>query len=398
MVYDYCIIGGGIVGLSTALKLLQTKPGAEVVVLEKEAGLAQHQTGHNSGVIHAGIYYTPGSLKARLCREGLVATKAFCDRHDIAYDTCGKLIVATSADELQRMEALYQRASANDVPLTRVGAEELRDLEPNICGVGALLASETAIVDYRLICEAMALEIRQLGGEIRTGARVDTIKENAEQVEIGAGGDLLRARQLVICAGAQADRLVRMAGMDPDFAIIPFRGEYYLLDDSKSGVVKHLIYPVPDPELPFLGIHLTRTIGGGVTVGPNAVVGFARENYARFGIDVADSLEMLRFSGFWKMARTHWRHALGELQNSALKALYLKQCQKYCPSLTLADLKPMEAGIRAQAVSKTGQLLQDFHFMATAKVLAVCNAPSPAATSAIPIGAMIVERLGHPAP
>lgn len=321
MTFDYCVVGGGIVGLSTALKLLQTRLGASVVVLEKEAGLARHQTGHNSGVIHAGIYYAPGSLKARLCREGLVATKAFCDRHAIAYDTCGKLIVATSSDELQRMEALHQRSAANDVPLTRVGADELRELEPNIRGVGALLAPETAIVDYRLICEAMAREIRDLGGDIRTGARVETIQESADHVEVRAWGDLLRARRLVICAGAQADRLVRIAGMEPDFAIVPFRGEYYLLDDSKSSVVNHLIYPVPDPELPFLGIHLTRTIEGRVTVGPNAVVGFARENYSRFGVDLVDSLEMLRFP-----ASGRWRARIGGTRSVSSRTRRSRHC------------------------------------------------------------------------
>ncbi|AGI24943.1 L-2-hydroxyglutarate oxidase [Pseudomonas sp. MT3] len=393
MTYDFCIIGGGIVGLATAMRLLQVRPGASLLLLEKEDSLARHQTGHNSGVIHAGIYYAPGSLKADLCKRGAQATQDFCDEHGIAYDVCGKLLVASSALELQRMDALLERSKLNGLDVKRVEAGELREREPNIVGLGGLFLSSTGIVDYRQVCQAMAKVIERSGGEVRLGVKVDAIREGGDNVHIRAGDEGWTARQLVACAGLQSDRLARLAGIETQHQIIPFRGEYYRLPASKNDIVKHLIYPIPDPELPFLGIHLTRMIDGSVTVGPNAVLGFAREGYPKFSTHLADVLEYARFPGFWKTIGANLRSGLAEMKNSLFKAGYLEQCRKYCPSLQLDDLQPIEAGIRAQAVMRDGTLVHDFLFLETPRMLHVCNAPSPAATSAIPIGEMIADRL-----
>lgn len=393
MIYDFCVVGGGIVGLATALELLRRRPGASLLLLEKELRVGTHQTGHNSGVIHAGIYYAPGSLKARLCTEGLRATKNFCDEHGIAYDTCGKLIVATNDVELRRTDALYDRATANGLRLTRVGAAELRELEPNITGVGALLSPDTAIVSYRQICERMAELLEAAGTDIRLGTSVSQIRESSASVVVAAGDESWSARQLVCCGGLQSDRLARMAGARADFRIVPFRGEYFALPAARNDVVKHLIYPAPDPDLPFLGIHLTRMIDGSVTVGPNAVLGLSREGYGRFSFNPRDALDLATFPGFWKLVAKNRGHAATELRNSLWKRRYLEECRKYCPSLTIEDLHPHPAGIRAQAVTPQGEAIHDFLFAETSRTLHVCNAPSPAATSAIPIGRMIANKL-----
>ncbi|MFV3304636.1 L-2-hydroxyglutarate oxidase [Pseudomonas sp. NY15181] len=397
MTYDFCIIGGGIVGLATAMRLLQLRPGASLLLLEKEESLARHQTGHNSGVIHAGIYYAPGSLKADLCKRGAQATKDFCDEHEIPYDVCGKLLVASSALELQRMDALLERSKLNGLDVSRVDAGELRELEPNIVGQGGLFVSSTGIVDYRQVCRAMASVIERAGGEVRLEVQVNAIREGGEHVLIRSGEQTWKAKQLVACAGLQSDRLARLAGIEVQHQIIPFRGEYYRLPASRNDIVQHLIYPIPDPTLPFLGIHLTRMIDGSVTVGPNAVLGFAREGYPKFSTNLSDVAEYARFPGFWKTIGANLRSGLNEMKNSLFKAGYLEQCRKYCPSLELSDLQPMEAGIRAQAVLRDGTLVHDFLFLETPRMLHVCNAPSPAATSAIPIGEMIAERLLKPA-
>jgi len=393
MIFDYCVIGGGIVGLATAMRLLETRPGSSLVVLEKENRLAKHQTGHNSGVIHAGIYYPPGSLKAELCRKGAVATKTFCAENGIRFDVCGKLLVATSTAEVVRMEALYERSRQNGVEVARVGAEELKEREPNVRGLGALLVPSTGIVDYSEICRAMGCRIEALGGEIHLSSRVSGIREKAAAVDIDCEGKSWRAKKLIVCGGLQSDRLAMSAGLSIDHRIIPFRGEYYRLPPDKNAIVRHLIYPIPDPALPFLGIHLTRMIDGGVTVGPNAVIGFAREGYPRLSVDLSDTVDIMRFPGFWKTAFSHRKSALQEFRNSFWKAGYLKECQKYCPSLDLSDLLPYEAGIRAQAVHKDGTLIHDFLFAETDRMLHVCNAPSPAATSALPIAEMIIARM-----
>lgn len=394
MRYEFCVIGGGIVGLATALSLLEQRPGASLVLVEKEEAVGRHQTGHNSGVIHSGIYYAPESFKARMCREGCDLVKDFCTRFGIPYQTTGKLIVATNALEEQRMVSLHERSIKNNIAVERLSGAELQRLEPNISGVGALLVPSTGIVDYKKICEAMCAQITGAGGEIRLGTAVEGITEVAGEVQVRLStGDTIRADRLVACAGLQSDRLAQMAGLPIDVRIVPFKGEYYTLPASKSQIVKHLIYPVPDPELPFLGVHLTRMIDGTVTVGPNAVLGFAREGYGRGAFKLADAAETLTYPGFWKLARANWSSGLAEMKNSLLKRGYLKECRKYCPSLELEDLQSYSAGIRAQAVRKDGGLVHDFLFSETDRTMHVLNAPSPAATSSIPIGRMIAQRL-----
>jgi len=391
-VLDYCVIGGGIVGLATAMELLKRQPGARLILLEKESALAQHQTGRNSGVIHSGIYYAPGSLKADLCRRGAAATKSFCDEHGIRYEICGKLLVATNAVEAERMKALIERARKNQIDVEPLSAEELKREEPNITGTGALLVKSTGIVDYREVARAMAGVIGSLGGQIECGTNVDFIQEKSGEVTIGAGGRQWTAKHLIACAGLQSDRVAKIAGCRIEHQIVPFRGEYYRLRPNKNGIVRHLIYPIPDPDLPFLGIHLTRMIDGGVTVGPNAVLGFAREGYRKFSFDWRDVREYCGFAGFWKTIRANLRSGVNEMRNSLSKRVYLGECRKYCPSLELEDLVPDKAGIRAQAVMRDGTLVHDFLFVQTERMLHVCNAPSPAATSAIPIGQMIADK------
>ena len=394
MTYRHCIVGGGIVGLATAAELIRRDPAARIIVLEKEAGLARHQTGHNSGVIHAGIYYAPGSLKARLCREGAEATKAFCRATGIPFETCGKLLVATTPAEMARMEALKGRAAENGIAIEEISAATLRHIEPNVAGLGAILVPATGIVDYRRICEALAERLRDAGVEIRTQATVTAIAEDGQGVDVGlAGGERIRAGSLVACAGLQSDRVAAMAGLNPTHRIVPFRGEYYTLPASKSAIVRHLIYPIPDPALPFLGVHLTRMIDGRVTLGPNAVLGFDREGYSKGSLRLSDVRDMAGFPGFWKMARRNWRSGLDEFRNSISRRGYLELCRKYCPSLTLDDLGAPGAGIRAQAVMADGTLQQDFLFLDSPRQLHVCNAPSPAATSAMPIARLIVDRI-----
>lgn len=386
---DFCIIGGGIVGLATALTLLERCPGASLVLLEKESTVATHQTGHNSGVIHSGIYYAPGSLKARLCREGAQAVVEFCQGHAIPYDVCGKMIVATSPLELDRLAALETRAGENGIACERIDAAELGRREPNITGLGALFIPSTGIVDYPAMCRAMATRIAALGGRIVFDCRVSGISEQGGGVTVTAGDHAWQARQLIACAGLQADRVAALGGIEPDFQIIPFRGEYYRLPDRLANVASTLIYPVPDPDLPFLGIHLTRMIDGGMTVGPNAVLGFAREGYPRLSFNAADVVRYLAFPGFWRVMRANLGSGLVEMKNSLFRKGYLEMCRRYCPSLTLADLRPEPAGIRAQAVMRDGSLVHDFLVRQTARSVHVCNAPSPAATSSLPIGRMI---------
>lgn len=398
MSYSHCVIGGGIVGLATATEILRRDPAARLILIEKEVGFARHQTGHNSGVIHAGIYYAPGSLKARFCREGERATKDFCIAHNIPFETCGKLIVSTDDIELTRMQGLIQRAAQNDIAIREVSATGLRALEPNITGNGAILVPSTGIVDYSRICAAMAEDLRQAGATILTGTAVTGITENGTSVDILLrNGQSITCGHLVSCAGLQSDRLARLGGLKPTHRIVPFRGEYYTLPASRASIVRHLIYPVPDPALQFLGIHLTRMIDGRITIGPNAVLGFHREGYPKGSINLRDVLDMASFGGFWKLALTQRRAALAEFGNSISRRRYLDLCRKYCPGLTLADMGAPGAGIRAQAVLADGTLLQDFLFLETGRQLHVCNAPSPAATSAIPIGRAIVDRLENAA-
>ena len=378
--------------MATAHKLLAAQPDASLVLIEKEEVPGSHQTGHNSGVIHAGIYYEPDSLKAQLCREGLDATVAFCRFHDLAYEQCGKLIVATNTLEEERLDSLYTRAKKNGLKLRRISGSELHELEPNIAGTAALLSPATGIVDYQEITSKLAELVTMKGGNLVLGSAVDYIAENKEFVEIRAGQKKWKAMKLVVCGGLQADRLARMAGIDIDFRIIPFRGEYFKLPASKNNIVKHLIYPAPDPSLPFLGVHLTRMIDGSVTVGPNAVLGLAREGYPRLSINIRDLLSLVSFTGFWKLIWKYRSHSFKELRGSFFRMAYLKDCQKYCPELRISDLLPHRAGIRAQVVTKEGDPVHDFMYEQTDRMLHIYNAPSPAATSALPIGEMIAQK------
>jgi L-2-hydroxyglutarate oxidase len=393
MIHDFCVIGGGIVGLASAMKLLDMRPGASLVLIEKEAGPGLHQTGHNSGVIHSGIYYQPGSLKAEFCRRGGQATLDFAREHGVCVETCGKHIVATNDLELRRLDTLLERASLNRIAAERIDAAELRRREPAITGLGAIFTPSTGIVDYRGVCTAMAASIRAAGGEIVTGSEVVLIAEAGNHVTIDTPERSWTARRLLVCAGLQSDRLARLAGLPIRHRIVPFRGEYFRLPPRLDGIVSSLIYPVPDPDLPFLGIHLTRMIDGSITVGPNAVLGFAREKYGRFGFDFRDTADWLAYRGLWRTLATHRRSALVEMRNSLWRGGYLAECRKYCPSLTVEDLQPHPAGVRAQAVMTDGTLAHDFLFVASERQLHVCNAPSPAATSAIPIGEMVAGKL-----
>ncbi len=393
--YDYLLISDGIVGASTALQLKQRFPAARVLLLEKERAAAYHQTGHNSGVIHAGVYYAPGSLKARFCREGAQATIDLCERCRIPYVRCGKLLVATDAGEWDRLDALTERCRENRIEVQPQSRQQLKKREPNISGVAALLVPATGIVDYRQVTAALLEEFTGLGGEVRFSVQVEALYEQEQYIEAVCGGERLRSRFLVSCAGLMADRVLAMLGISADFRIVPFRGEYYQLPEHYNQIVTHLIYPVPDPTLPFLGVHLTRMIDGSVTVGPNAVVGWKREGYGRVNFSPRDSWDNLSYPGFWKVMRSHLGSGLAEMKNSVWKRGYLERVRKYCPQLALNDLRPYPAGIRAQAVKRDGSLVHDFLFAESPRSLHVCNAPSPAATSALPIGAYICDKVGQ---
>lgn len=396
--YDCLVIGGGIIGASTAWHLGRRFPGQRILLLEKEPSLAQHQTGRNSGVIHSGIYYTPGSLKSELCKAGLQATIEFCEANGIAYEQCGKLLVATSDEDEVRMRALLRRAAEVGVEAEPLNARELRELEPNIVGSGAILVPATGIVDYRAIAARMAQLFAEQGGEVRLGAEVLDIRERGDAVEIRLQGrdQPVMTRYVVACGGLMADRLAKMQGLDIDFAIVPFRGEYYRLPAARRGLITHLIYPIPDPALPFLGIHLTRMIDGSITVGPNAVQGWKREGYGRINVSARDVYSMMRFPGFWRVLRKNLGTGVQETWQSIWKRGYLERVRRYCPGIGLDDLRPHPVGIRAQAVMRNGSIAEDFLFAESERSLHVCSAPSPAATAAIPIGARIADRVRPP--
>lgn len=397
MIYDYIIIGGGIVGASTAWQLQQRFAKKKVLLLEKERSFARHQTGHNSGVIHAGVYYEPGSLKANFCKAGVVATQKFCDQNTIPYLRCGKLLVATSEFEVERMEALFERCHNNKIEADLLDGKQLKSREPNIRGLGGIFVKETAIVNYQQVAGKMVDQFVEMGGDARLNHRVISLDESNSDVTVVASynqnGVRFKGRFLISCSGLMADRVTRMLGIPTDFQIIPFRGEYYQLPPKYNQIVHHLIYPIPDPKLPFLGVHLTRMINGSVTVGPNAVLGWKREGYGRFNVNTKDIKDMVCFSGFWHLLRHHLSTGLIETKNSLWKPGYLKLVQKYCPLLQLSDLHSYPAGIRAQAVMKDGSLVHDFLFAESPRSLHVCNAPSPAATSAIPIGEYICDKV-----
>lgn len=390
---DFVVVGGGIVGLASALRLQERHPYSRILLLEKEPAIARHQTGRNSGVIHAGVYYAPGSLKARFCREGAAATRAFCAEHAIPYEDCGKLIVATDEAELPRMAALETRARANDLTIERLSGDEARKWEPNIRSVAALWSPDTGIVDYGAVASQMAALFTGRGGEIRLDALVTGGHETAQGVTITTKTGSVSAGKAVLCGGLHADRLAMEFGLDPQFRIIPFRGEYFAIQNQPADLVRRLIYPVPDPERPFLGVHLTRKMGGGFTVGPNAVLAMKREGYAKSDISVGDLMQALAWPGFWRVVAKNFGPAMGEMAASVAKPLYLRKVRRYCDRISGRDLVPYKSGVRAQAVARDGKLIDDFLFLSGAHSLHVCNAPSPAATASLPIAAHIVEQL-----
>ena len=393
MIYDFIIIGGGILGTSVAMQLIKKYPQSKIALLEKESELARHQTGHNSGVIHAGVYYTPGSLKARFCFEGNKATKEFCDENSIKYENCGKLLVATTPLEMQRMQDLWERTKENGLERTWLDSLQLKEKEPKIIGLGGIFFPSTAIVSYTEITKAMARHFEEDGGKIFYDTEVKALTEHSGGMVIKSSKGKFETRYLITCSGLMSDRLVRMLDIEPNFIICPFRGEYYQLASQHNNIVNHLIYPIPDPTVPFLGVHLTRMIDGSVTVGPNAVLAYKREGYKKSDFCLKDMKEMLLHKGVRKVLQRHFKTGLIELKNSLCKDGYLKLVQKYCPLLKKEDLKPYPAGVRAQAVSNQGELIEDFLFVNTMNSVNVCNAPSPAATSALPIGRHILEEV-----
>lgn len=390
---DLAVIGGGIVGLATAYQFGRRHPGRKVIVFEKEACVAAHQTGRNSGVLHSGIYYKPGSLKALTCRAGLRAMERFCAEQGVAHERCGKVIVAVSEAELPALQRIYERGLANGVSCEWIDRARLLELEPHVAGVQAIHVHETGIVDYRGVCERLAHCLREAGGEVLLSARVQAIRVESQGVVVCSGRGDYQAEQLVNCAGLHSDRVARLTGMRPEAQIIPFRGEYYALKPRAYHLCRNLIYPTPDPQFPFLGVHFTRMIDGTVECGPNAVLAFGREGYHFFQVHLRDLRETLAYPGFRRLAWQHWRMGLGEMWRSLSKRAFVRALQRLIPAITADDLEPAPAGIRAQAVTPQGALVDDFLLQCRPRIVNVCNAPSPAATAALSIAEQIVEQL-----
>lgn len=394
VVYDITIVGAGIVGLATAFALKQQNPHLHLAILEKEAEIASHQTGHNSGVIHAGIYYAPGSLKARLCIEGAKKMIAFCEEYKVPYELCGKVIVATEEQELPALETLYQRGLANGVPgLRKLDSKELADVEPHAAGLAALYSPNTGIIDYRQVAGVLARLLKQQQAHILTEAPLLSITRSGHGLQLQTPKENITTQFLVNCAGLYSDHVARMAGLPVDVKIIPFRGEYYWLVPERATLVRGLIYPVPDPRFPFLGVHFTRTIHGGVEAGPNAVLAFAREGYTRSRVHWGELKETLGYPGFWALARKYWRAGLYEIYRSLSKEEFTRSLQKLVPAVSENDLAPGGSGVRAQAVTPDGRLVDDFHFAGDDHSLHVLNAPSPAATASLAIGEYIAGKV-----
>ena len=391
---DVLIVGGGIVGVATAMQLTRRYPGLSVLLLEKEASLAAHQSGHNSGVVHAGVYYAPGSVKADFCRRGAAATYDFARRHNIPVERCGKLIVATNDVEVRRLNTLFTRCQQNQLAPEMLSGSALTELEPRIVGRAAIRVATSGITDYPAIIATMARLAVEQGAKILLSCHVEALHEDGSGITAETPRARFRTKHAVVCSGLMAGQFAEMCNVDLDFRIVPFRGEYYRLPATKNDIVKHLVYPVPDPDLPFLGVHLTRMIGGYVTVGPNAVLALAREGYRWRDVNMRDLSDMATFPGFWKMLRKYGASGLTEIRNSLWKGSYLHLCRRYCPELTLSDLEPHPSGVRAQALLADGSLVQDFLIRFSRRSLHVCNAPSPAATSALPIGAYLAEEFG----
>jgi (S)-2-hydroxyglutarate dehydrogenase len=390
-IYDIAVIGGGVVGLSFAMQATEQFPHLRLVILEKEAGVARHQTGHNSGVIHSGVYYTPGSLKARLCVQGAREMVEFCARHGIPHEVCGKLIVATTAEEAARLDDLLARGVANGlVGLRLLGPDEMREIEPHVGGVRALAVPSTGITDYALVTAKYAGIAVGRGAELKTNAGVVGFSNSGGEVVIRTQAGDFRARYVVNCAGLYSDRVAQMAGCDPELMIVPFRGEYYDLAPARAELVRWLIYPVPDPQYPFLGVHFTRRIHGNVDAGPNAVLAFRREGYRRTDFDLGDAMEILGYRGFRALARRQWRNGVREFRRSLVKREFVRSLQRLVPDVREEDMTPGGSGVRAQALGADGNLVDDFRFVPRGRFLHVLNVPSPAATASLPIGREIL--------
>lgn len=387
--FDVAIVGGGIVGVATAMALLE-KPGRSVVVLEAESKLAAHQTGNNSGVIHSGLYYKPGSLKAQNCTAGREAMYRFCAERGIAHERCGKIVVATSQEEIPALNRLEERGRANGIEgIRRLSPEAIREQEPHVTGVAGLHVPTTGIVDYTEVTETFARIVREGGGEIRLKARVTSVVRDAGGLVLQTTSEELRAKNVINCAGLQSDRVARLCGVEPGVRIVPFRGEYYELAPDKHHLVRNLVYPVPDPQFPFLGVHFTRMIKGGVEAGPNAVLAFKREGYTKTSFSLRDTFETFTYPGALRLFAKHWRMGLGEFYRSFSKKAFVRALQKLMPEIGMDDLKPGGAGIRAQAVGPDGAPIDDFKIVEAERMVHVLNAPSPAATASISIGRSI---------
>ncbi|WP_172371694.1 L-2-hydroxyglutarate oxidase [Sporosarcina jiandibaonis] len=390
---DYIIIGGGIVGLSVGMTILERYPNAKVTILEKESELAAHQTGNNSGVIHSGIYYTPGSYKARFAKAGSEGMRKFCLENDVQHDICGKVIVATDKEELPRLENLLERGLQNGLDVTKLNREELLEKEPNVSGVEAIFVRAAGIVNYKDVAEKIAEIIREKGGTIINGAEVVSIEEKPDEITIETKNKTFKSKFLVNCAGLQSDRIAKMAGYLIDMKIFPFRGEYFYLKEEKRNLVNNLIYPVPNPDFPFLGVHFTRMINGNVDVGPNAVPGFSREAYKKTSFNLKDFGEMITYPGFWKLGLKYYKEGMEEVIRSFNKKLFVENARKLIPDITVDDLIPAPAGVRAQALKSDGSLVDDFFIVNGRNSVHVCNAPSPAATAALEIGKEVVDKI-----
>ncbi|OFV99563.1 MAG: hydroxyglutarate oxidase [Acidobacteria bacterium RIFCSPLOWO2_02_FULL_61_28] len=397
--FDIVIIGGGIIGLASALEATRRFPSQRILVLEKENRVAAHQTGHNSGVIHSGIYYQPGSLKARTCVEGAAAMVAFCREHSLPHELCGKVVVATREEELPALEELQRRGTANGVPdLTMIGTERLREIEPHSAGIRALHVPVTGITDYVAVAEKYAQLVAERGGEVRTGTRVLNLARRGGEMIVETTKGPFSARSVINCAGLHSDRIARLAGARTDSIIVPFRGEYYEItperhDPGRHELVRGLIYPVPDPKFPFLGVHFTRRIRGGVEAGPNAVLALRREGYRKTDFSFTDALTTFTYPGFWRMAGKYWRSGLDEFYRSLSKRAFVHALQRLVPEIQETDLRPGGSGVRAQALDRNGKLLDDFHIVRADGVIHVLNVPSPAATASLVIGRTIVDLL-----
>ncbi|MFP7171068.1 L-2-hydroxyglutarate oxidase [Terribacillus sp. FSL K6-0262] len=390
--YDIVIVGGGIVGLATAYAILQDASDKRIIILEKEPELALHQTGHNSGVIHSGIYYKPGSFKAAFAKQGNESMLAFCREAGIDVEQCGKVIVATKEEELKQLDQLYRRGMANGLAIEKIDARQLQQIEPYANGLAAIRVPQAGIVNYKQVCRVLAERIRSKGGIIKLGCEVVKIEERLNKAVIDTNTDPIQAGYVINCAGLHSDRIAKAAGLLTDTKIVPFRGEYYELKPQARHYVKHLIYPVPDPAFPFLGVHFTRMIGGGVEAGPNAVLGFKREAYRKTDVGLRDAADTMRFPGFWKLAGKYYRQGAAEYLRSFFKSRFVKSLQELIPDIEADDLEAAPAGVRAQALQRDGSLVDDFQLIRGKRSLHVCNAPSPAATASLVIGKSIWER------